>query len=339
MAKTNRVLRLLDDGGNAPAVAAAPSPVSDDEALDAYSRSITHVVESVRDSVAHIQVVQRATAKRPEAHGGGSGFILTPDGYLVTNSHVVHQASEIRVTLADGRTFPAMLIGEDPHTDLALLHISAPSLAALELGDSQKVRVGQLVIAIGSPLGFQMTVTAGVVSALGRSFRASTGRLIDNVIQTDAALNPGNSGGPLLDSRGRVIGVNTAVIVPAQGICLAIPANTVKFVVSHLIRDGRVRRSFIGLGAQDIPLHRRIVRFFALANDSAVMVSQVAEGSPAQAAGVREGDIILALDDAAVAGVSDLHRLLTEARVHQPTRLSILRDLQRQEVTVVPSEA
>lgn len=309
------------------------------EALDSYSRIVTGVYEQARDSVANVEVRHHGGQGQRGGRGGGSGFAITPDGFFVTNSHVVHGADEIRVALTDGRSFPATLIGEDPHTDTAVIHATVPGLPAVELGDSQQLRVGQLVVAIGSPYGFQTTVTAGVVSAVGRSFRSSTGRLIDNVIQTDAALNPGNSGGPLLDSHGRVVGVNTAVIMAAQGLCFAIPVNTVKFVITHLLRDGRVRRSYIGLGGQDVPLHRRVVRYFNLEQASGVMAGNLLEGGPALRAGIREGDIIVSFDGSPVASVDDLHRLLTEAYVGKHVDLGILRGTEILKIQITPEEA
>lgn len=338
----NRRYSFVADEGTGPVQPSATlehAVPSEDEALDAYSTVITNVVESARDAVVNVEVAQAAAAPgRPAGHGSGSGFVIAPDGFIVTNSHVVHGASQIRVTLADGRAFPATLIGEDPHSDLALIHASAPALLPAELGESQKLRVGQLVVAIGSPLGFQTTVTAGVVSGLGRSFRASTGRLIDNVIQTDAALNPGNSGGPLLDSRGRVIGINTAVILPAQGICFAVPVNTAKFVIPHLLRDGRVRRSYIGLGGQEVPLHRRIVRYFNLEQSAGVLVVQIVENSPAHRAGLVEGDIIVSLNDQPATSVDALHRLLTDAVVNQTIPAKVLRGTEILTLQITPTE-
>jgi S1-C subfamily serine protease len=278
-----------------------------------------------------------------EQRGGGSGFVFTPDGLILTNSHVVHDAVRIAVTLADGRRMPATVIGDDPASDLAVIRLEQPrfdepGLIAAELGDSQRLRVGQIVIAIGAPYGFQSTVTAGVVSALGRSLRSYSGRLIDDVIQTDASLNPGNSGGPLVDSAGRVVGVNTATILPAQGICFAIGINTAKFVASRLLRDGRIRRSYIGVSAQTVPVHRRVVRFYDLPKEMGAMVLSVEEGSPAKRAGLREGDVIVALEGQPVAGVDDLHRLLTEVRVGVGSALTIIRYTDKLELRVVPEE-
>src|SRR5215475_13935402 len=280
--------------------------ISDDELLDAYSRAVIGAAEKISPSVVNIEV---STSDRRRG-GGGSGFVFTPDGFLLTNSHVVHGASKIEVTLLDGRRGEAQLIGDDPETDLAVIRITAPNLMSVAFGDSNKIRVGQLAIAIGNPYGFQYSVTAGVVSALGRSLRSGTGRLIDNVIQTDASLNPGNSGGPLINSRGEVIGVNTAVILPAQGICFATAINTAKFVAGQLIKEGRVRRSYIGMAGQVVPLHRRVVRYHNLPVETGVLVISIEPGGPASKAGMEEGDVIVGYDDRPIAGIDDLHRLL-----------------------------
>jgi S1-C subfamily serine protease len=323
-------------------------PAADTSLLDAYSGAVTGAVEQVSPSVVHIEVYQTPVRTRSgeprERQGGGSGFVFTPDGLILTNSHVVHEAVRIAVTLPDGRRMPATLIGEDPASDLAVIRLERPQfddhgLTVATLGDSQKLRVGQIAIAIGAPYGFQSTVTAGVVSALGRSLRSYSGRLIDDVIQTDAALNPGNSGGPLVDSAGRVIGVNTATILPAQGICFAIGINTAKFVASRLLRDGRIRRSYIGLSGQTVPVHRRVVRFYDLPKETGAMVLSVEDGSPAKRAGLRDGDIIVALEGQPVAGVDDLHRLLTEVRVGVSCRLTVLRWTEKLELNVLPEEA
>ena len=321
----------------------APSPAADSSLLDAYSSAVTGAVERISPSVAHIEVHQAAGRTRSgeprERQGGGSGFVFTPDGLILTNSHVVHEAARIAVTLADGRHMPATLIGEDPASDLAVIRVDEPGLVAAELGDSQRLRVGQIAIAIGAPYGFQSTVTAGVVSALGRSLRSYSGRLIDDVIQTDASLNPGNSGGPLVDSAGRVVGVNTATILPAQGICFAIGINTAKFVASRLLRDGRIRRSYVGISGQTVPVHRRVVRFYDLPKETGALVLSVEESSPAKRAGLREGDIIVALDGQPVAGVDDLHRVLTDVRVGASCSLTVLRWTDKLELKVVPEEA
>ena len=322
----------------------ASGPVdSDASLLDAYSSAVTSAVEHIRPSVVHIEVHQKAGRTRSgeerERQGGGSGFVFTPDGLILTNSHVVHEAARIAVTLADSRRMPAALIGEDPASDLAVIRVDEPGLAPAFLGDSQKLRVGQIAIAIGAPYGFQSTVTAGVVSALGRSLRSYSGRLIDDVIQTDAALNPGNSGGPLVDSKGHVIGVNTATILPAQGICFAIGINTAKFVASRLLRDGRIRRSYVGISGQTVPVHRRVVRFYDLPRETGALVLSVEEKSPAKRAGLREGDIILALEGQPVAGVDDLHRLLTEVRVGVSSPITVLRGTEKLTLSVMPQEA
>jgi S1-C subfamily serine protease len=339
-------------GWNSEAVVQTHSS-ADDSLLDAYSRAVTGAVERMSPSVVNIEVHQavpaqssgrgRSTEPR-ERRGGGSGFVFTPDGLILTNSHVVHDAVRIEVTMADGRRMPATAIGDDPASDLAVIrlerpHFDEPGLTAAALGDSQQLRVGQVVIAIGAPYGFQSTVTAGVVSALGRSLRSYSGRLIDDVIQTDASLNPGNSGGPLVDSAGRVVGVNTATILPAQGICFAIGINTAKFVASRLLRDGRIRRSYIGVSAQTVPVHRRVVRFYDLAKESGALVLSVEENSPAKRAGLREGDIVVALEGKPIAGVDDLHRVLTDVRVGVSCSLTVLRYTEKLELKVVPEEA
>jgi len=322
------------------------TPLHDGSLLDAYSQAVVGAAEAISPSVVKIDVAQtsRSRSGEPREHqGGGSGFVFTPDGLVLTNSHVVHGATRIDVSLPDGQHFPAHILGDDPATDLAVIRIGLPSndaphLVAAPLGDSQRLRVGQLAIAIGNPYGFQYTVTAGVVSALGRSLRSYSGRLIDDVIQTDASLNPGNSGGPLVTSDGRVIGVNTATIVGAQGLCFAIGINTAKFVAGRLLRDGRIRRSYIGVEAQTVPLLRRVVRFYDLPRESGVIVISVENGSPAQKAGLREGDVIIAMDGKPIAGVDDLHRLLTDARVGSVGALTVLRHTEKLELKVVPEE-
>src|SRR5689334_16186176 len=329
-----------ENGAGIQSQSYVPVAYNDAELLDAYSRAVVTAAEKVSPSVVKIDVTQRVASRRGEreAHGGGSGFIFTPDGLILTNSHVVHGATRIEVSLNDGRQLLASTIGDDPATDLAVIRIEGPGLVPAPLGDSQQLRVGQLVIAIGNPFGFQYTVTAGVVSALGRSLRSYSGRLIDDVIQTDASLNPGNSGGPLVTSDGRVIGVNTAMIPMAQGLCFAIGINTAKFVASRLLRDGRIRRSYIGVEAQSTPLHRRLVRFYDLPQESGVVVVSVEASSPAQKAGLREGDVIVSFDGKPVAGVDDLHRLLTDARVGISSSLTVLRYTEKLVLNVVPEE-
>ena len=322
------------------------SPVRDEQALDAYSQAVISVAEQVSPAVVNIEVQsQRGSTSRsdprlaPDVRGNGSGFLFTPDGFILTNSHVVHGAAHLLVTLADGRREQAELIGDDPDTDVAVVRIHAPHLVPARLGDSHAIRVGQLVIAIGNPYGFQCTVTAGVVSALGRSLRSQSGRLIDNVIQTDAALNPGNSGGPLVTSRGEVIGVNTAVILPAQGICFAIGINTATFVAGRLIKDGRIKRGYIGVAGQNVPLPRHLVRRHTLAVSSGILVLSVEPHSPAQRAGVRPGDVLVGYAGRSVAGIDDLHRLLIEERVGLSAPLIVLRGDENLTLDVVAEES
>lgn len=333
----HRLAWLSDDaprGDDRGSQALAP----DDELLDAYSQAVVRAVEAAGPAVVHIEVRSPA-GDGPRRGGSGSGFIITPDGFILTNSHVVHGAERIRVTMADGFQQEAELIGDDPGTDLAVIRMRSGDLPTAPLGDSSKLRVGQLAVAIGNPYGFQASVTAGVVSATGRSLRSGSGRLIDNVIQTDAPLNPGNSGGPLVDARGRVIGVNTAVILPAQGICFALAVNTAHYVAGRLIADGRIRRAYLGLGGQDVQLTREFVRQHDLLQDSALLVVSVESGSPAAAVGLQEGDLVVALDEIDVTGVDDLHRLLVEARIGRTCKLTVIRDGRTMEVVVVPREA
>jgi S1-C subfamily serine protease len=310
--------------------------------MDAYSKAVIGAAKQVSPAVVNIEVRHGDTPENrraPRGGGGsGSGFIFTPDGFILTNSHVVHGAGRIDASLPDGRKFRAELIGDDPDTDLAVVRIDGPNLPHVVLGDSSALQVGQLVVAIGNPYGFQYTVTAGVVSATARSFRSASGRLIDNIIQTDAALNPGNSGGPLVSSQGEVIGVNTAVILPAQGLCFATPSNTATFVAAQLLRFGRVRRSYIGLGGQDVPLHRRLVRFHNLENEHGVLVSQIEPGSPADAAGLHENDIIVRFDSEHVGRVDDLHRLLTEQRAGKEIDMEVLRGTEKLILKITPRE-
>jgi S1-C subfamily serine protease len=302
---------------------------------------VTSAVETVSPSVVNIEVRTRRArgraARGPEG-GSGSGFVLSPDGLLLTNSHVVHGAERIEVGTADGRRFAADTVGDDPDTDLAVVRVSAPALVAARLGDSGALRPGRLVIAIGNPYGFQTTVTAGVVSAVGRSLRSSSGRLMDDIIQTDAALNPGNSGGPLVTSKGEVVGVNTAMIRPAQGLCFAIPINTARFVASRLIRDGRIRRGYLGIGGQNVPLSRRTARVSGLPAASGILVLSIEPQSPAERSGLRERDVIVEFGGKPVAGVDDLHRLLTDGGIGVPTSLTVLRPTERRVLEIVPAE-
>lgn len=315
------------------------STAPDTLALDAYSQAIIGAASKAGPSVVGMRVVNSALQRAGAGEGSGSGFVITPDGYILTNSHVVERAATIEVTSSDGNIFSAQLIGDDPDTDLAVIRIDAPNLVPAVLGDSQKLKVGQLLVAIGNPYGFQQTVTAGVLSAYGRSLRSRTGRLIDNVIQTDAALNPGNSGGPLVDSHGHVVGVNTAIIHPAQGLCFAIAVNTAKYVAGKLITEGRVRRGVIGVAVQTIPLHRRTVRYHELATESAVLVISVEDGSPALQAGIRDGDLIVAFDGQPIRDADDMHRLLDEGRIGKQVNLTILRRTRKLDIKVVPKES
>ncbi|MGE5217670.1 MAG: S1C family serine protease [Chloroflexota bacterium] len=331
----------FNEAVNGAAANGAPSGFNDDALLDAYSSAVVGAAERISPSVAFIEV-RKNLAPAPgqrEARGSGSGFVFTPDGFVLTNSHVVHDADRVEVALSDGRRFDAAIIGDDPATDLAVIRITAGRLAAAPLGDSAKIRVGQLAIAIGNPYGFQYSVTAGVISALGRSLRSDSGRLIDNVIQTDAALNPGNSGGPLANSRGEVIGVNTAVILPAQGLCFAVAINTVKFVAGQLIRHGRIRRAYLGVGGQNVAIPRRLVRAQQLQAESGVMVISVENASPASRAGIAEGDVIVVFNDTPVRGVDDLHRLLTDALIGGRCRVTLLRRGEKLTLDVIPEES
>jgi len=330
-----------------------PAPALPDAALhDAYSRAVIEATERVSPAVVHLEVTHkvdpRSRGRRGapvppdgEVQGTGSGFLFTPDGFALTNSHVVGGAVRIAATLPDGRRLAATLVGDDPHTDIAVVRVQAddPHLPSIALGSSAALRVGQLAIAIGNPLGFQTSVTAGVVSALGRSLRASSGRLIDDVVQTDAALNPGNSGGPLVDARGQVIGVNTAIIRGAQGICFAIAADTARFVATRLMSEGRVRRSVLGLGGQNLPIRRQVVRFHGLEVESGVLVLGVEPDGPADRAGLRERDVVIGFDDRPVAGIDDLHRALTHERVGAVTPITVIRRAEKLTLSVVPAEA
>ena len=311
--------------------------LDDRELLDAYSDAVVSVVDAVGPSVVSIGVSARG--EHPRAGGAGSGVVISSDGYVLTNSHVVHEATALEISLTDGRRFGASLVGEDPATDLAIVHADAPALPAARLGQSARLRVGQLVIAIGNPFGFQSTVSAGVVSALGRSLRSTTGRLIDGIIQTDVALNPGNSGGPLVDSRGRVVGVNTAVFAMAQGIGFAVPIDTATTVVPQLLARGRVVRAYRGFGGQSRPVDRRLVRALGLPYERAVEIVSVEAGTPAAGSGLRGGDLVVAIDDHPVQTVDDVHRVLGAEAIGREMRIRLVRDGRRLEVRVVPAEA
>ena len=344
------MLQLLRDNTVAdPAAARRETPDRNDELLDAYSTAVVSAVDRVAPSVAHIEVSlhgdpsRRARGRRPggagEQTGAGSGFLFTPDGFLLTNSHVVEGATRIRATFADGESHAAELVGVDPDTDLAVLRVDVRSLVAASLGDSSRLRAGQIVIAIGNPLGFASTVTSGVVSALGRTMRSQSGRLIDGVIQTDAALNPGNSGGPLVDSRGNVVGINTAIIAGAQGICFAVPVNTAHFVIPQLIRDGRVRRGWIGISGQTIALSRRRVQISHLEGSGGVLITTVAPNSPADSAGLRPRDIVVDFAGSRVGGVDDLQRFLTQERIGHTAPITVVRDGARRTFPIIPTES
>jgi len=331
-------LRLLADAASA-AQSTTPhtEPDNDAELLDAYSRAVIAAVERVGPTVAHLEVWSDADprARRGRGRGGnapreatgtGSGFLFTPDGFLLTNSHVVERATRVRATFPDGASCGAEIVGRDPHTDLAVLRVDAPAVAPATLGDASRLRPGQLVVAIGNPLGFSSTVTSGIVSALGRTMRAQTGRVIDAVIQTDAALNPGNSGGPLVDSRGEVVGINTAIISGAQGICFAVPVSTAQLVIPQLIAEGRVRRGWIGVSGQTIQLSRRRVQINHLSAPGAVLITEVAPESPADVAGLKARDIIVGFADAPITRIDDLQRLLTRERIDKATTITVIRD-------------
>ena len=333
--------RALDNTETPPIEGPVEPLANDEELLDSYSNTITRVAEKVGPAVVNIRVhkTQNNGQRGQEGGGSGSGFIIAPDGFILTNSHVVHGADKMEVTLADGQVLPANLIGEDPETDLAVIRINSPlQLPHVQLADSKTIRVGQIAVAIGSPFGFQHTVTAGVVSALGRSMRSSTGRLIDNVVQTDAALNPGNSGGPLMNSRGEVIGVNTAIILPAQGICFAIASNTAEFVAAWLIKEGHIRRSWIGVMGQNAPIHRRVVRFHHLAAESGILVAGTEPNSPASRSGLRDGDVIVAFAGESVSSIDELHHHLVAKVIGVPIALTVIRHTEKLEVVVTPEE-
>jgi S1-C subfamily serine protease len=318
-------------------VSARRADQGDGHLFDAYSAAVVRAVELVGPAVVKIDVWQGD--RRGERGGSGSGFLITPDGFLLTNSHVVHDASRIRVTLSDGFQMDADLVGDDMPTDLAVVRLRSRDLPVAKLGDSSAVRVGQLAIAIGNPLGFQASVTAGVVSALGRSLRSQSGRLIEDVIQTDAALNPGNSGGPLVNSQGEVIGVNTAVILPAQGLCFATASNTAKYVVGELISHGRIRRAYIGVAGQNVELPRQLVRRLDLLQDRGVLIAGIEPGGPAHRAGIQEGDVLVAWNDRDISAIDDLHRFLTASQIGVRSTFELVRDSERVTIEVTPREA
>ncbi len=306
---------------------------NDGALLDAYSRTVSDVAARVSPAVVRIE------ARKGGRGGSGSGFFFTANGYILTNSHVVHGASSLEIVLHDGRRFSGEVVGDDPATDLAVVRVQADGLPTLELGESKSLKPGQVAIAIGNPYGFSYSVTAGVVSALGRSLRSESGRIMDGIVQTDAALNPGNSGGPLVDSAGRVIGVNSAVILPAQGLCFAIPIDTAKYVAGRLIEHGRIRRGVLGLGGQDVRVPRGLAKRLGVAAETGVLVIAVEPGGPAADAGVEEGDLIVGYGGKPVSGVDDLHRSLGEDAIGRPARMTIVRERGAEDISVIPRES
>ncbi len=329
------MIRFVSTGSD-PESTSIPDP----ELLDAYSRTVTAVARKVSDAVVHIKVEKPGRRGRSpqNGNGAGSGFIISSDGFIVTNSHVVKGATQIEADLQDGRSFPARLVGDDPATDIAVLQINADRLSTVGFGDSDRLQVGQLAIAIGNPYGFQYSLTAGVVSALGRTLRSESGRLIDDVIQTDAALNPGNSGGPLVDSHGRIIGVNTAVILPAQGLCFAVAANLAQYVVGRLILDGKVRRGYIGIGGQMVQIGQKSANQYQLESASGVLVQSVEPGGPAATAGMLQGDVIIAFNGTTVKSIDDLHKFLSEDAIGKAAELQLLRSGRKIRIRVTPVE-
>jgi S1-C subfamily serine protease len=327
---------LATDAEYEQAAGSPPEPRSDADLLDAYSEAVVAVVDTVGPSVVSVRTNVRAG--RRSGAGAGSGVVIASDGYVLTNSHVVHGTHDLEVSLTDGRRFAATLTGDDPGTDLALIRVDAPALPAARFGQSARLRAGQLVIAIGNPFGFESTVSAGVVSALGRSLRSTTGRLIDNIIQTDVALNPGNSGGPLVDSRGRVVGINSAVFAMAQGISFAVPIDTASWVVPQLFARGRVSRAYLGFGGQSRPFDRRLARVLGLANTRAVEIVSLEPATPAAGAGLQAGDLVVAIGDRPVETVDDVHRLLVAWPIGAPLTVTVVRGLDRRDITVTPIE-
>lgn len=334
------LIQTLPDKTTAPEVVIP----SDADILDAYSKAVINAAEKVKPSVVNVEVYHGSGSARlaqqmtRKPKGSGSGFIFTPDGFILTNSHVVHRAAKIEVTLQDGRKLPANIIGDDPYTDLAVIKVDASDLMPVRFGNSKSIKVGQLVIAIGNPYGFQCTITSGVVSAMGRTLRTDSGRLVDDVIQTDAALNPGNSGGPLVTSNGEVIGVNTAIIYPAQGICFAIPSSVAQSVASKLIKDGRIRRGCIGIVGQDVTPESYVVKTFDLQCDKGVLVVRVEKDGPADKAGLLNSDVIVGLDGKAITNVDELHKYLTEDKINAKSKLDVLRMSEKLGIEVVPEE-
>jgi S1-C subfamily serine protease len=335
-------MRLISLPSYSPRYDAGGAPATGDgdrDLLDAYSRAVVNVVDRVGPAVLSIQVTKAKAGRSPAGEGAGSGVIITPDGFILTNNHVVEGAKTLAGTLTDGNTYPVSVVGTDPATDLAVVRMDSGKLPFAELGDSDTLKVGQLVIAIGNPFGFQSTVSTGVISALGRSLRSQSGRLIDNVIQTDVALNPGNSGGPLVDSGGRVIGINTAIIFMAQGISFSIPVNTARWVVGEILTDGKVKRYYLGITAQSRAIGRRVMLHFGLKYDTVVEVAAVEKGGPAQKAGLMSGDLIVLINGTGIRGVDDIHRILSGLPKNPTLGITILRRLVKHEITLVPGEA
>lgn len=330
---------MVNDNPDDPNPIPGGNEASDVELLDAYSRAVIQVVDTVGPAVVSISVGKKPVSNRPEMPGAGSGLVIAPDGYVLTNDHVVHDAKQITATLMDGTSLPGVLVGTDPATDLAVVRLEASNLPCGSLGKSSALKVGQLVIAMGNPFGFQSTVSTGVVSATGRALRSRDGRLIENIIQHTAPLNPGNSGGPLVNSAGQVIGVNTAIIAMAQGIGFAIPSRTAKWVVSQLLTHGRVKRGFLGIGARERPLGRRLVRFFDLDRESVIEVISVDKKGPAGLAGIREGDLIVGVNGASVSSVDDLHQFFSKWPIGKTVPLTILRGRKKRRIPVTPQEA
>jgi S1-C subfamily serine protease len=337
-----RVMKLIKGEGEEKSIEGrcevAENEKPDVELLDAYSRAVITVVDAVGPAVVSVSVGIKSAGSEPEQIGSGSGVMIAPDGYILTNDHVVRNARQLSVTLTNGTTLPATIVGADPATDLAVIRADGSGLPYATLGDSSLLRVGQLIIAIGNPFGFQSTVSTGVVSALGRALRSQQGRLIENIIQHTAPLNPGNSGGPLVDSRGRIVGINTAIIIIAQGIGFSIPSDTAKWVVSQLLIYGRVRRGYLGITAQQRPLSRRLVRFHNLKSDFAVEVVAIVPDSPAAKSGIREGDLIVAVNDQEVTSVDRIHRFLGEWPVGKSVKLTIIRGQEQLEREIIPSD-
>lgn len=342
------MLSFLATEGSSASAAGYPRRVEeqDDYLLDAYSQTVTGVAGRVSAAVVHLKVQKPRPQNRrqqpapPDGRGDGtgSGFIISSDGFVVTNSHVVNGASRIEASLPDGRTFQASVVGDDPATDIAVVKIDGNNLASVAFGESDRLRVGQIAIAIGNPFGFQYSLTAGVVSALGRTLRSQNGRLIDDVIQTDAALNPGNSGGPLVDSFGNVIGVNTAVILPAQGLCFAVASNLAKFVVGKLILEGRVRRGYIGIAAQTVPLPPKWIQTLELPTKGGIQIQSVEADGPANNSGLAAGDIIVQFEGKPVDSIDDLHKALDETTIGRQINLWVLRNGSLKNTTVTPGE-